>query len=136
MSDAMAFRRNALQLFVLRHSFDLRPSCFFISTRAFIQRVENCFFFRSDFFPDKNQLGPISLKRFQVPAAGDEIEKLRRIGQADEAFCANHARRQAICKSLKTVARKNFIGTECERFELRLMIVFGRRHFFFASDAE
>src|SRR5947207_12796860 len=89
VSDAMAFRRNALQLFVLRHSFDIRHSCLFISTRAFIQRVENCFFFCSAFFPDKNQLGPTSLTRVQVPPPGDEIEKLRRVGQASEAFRAN-----------------------------------------------
>src|SRR5437899_3235135 len=103
---------------------------------AFIQRVENPFFFRSDFFPDKDQLGPIALKRFQFPPSGDEIEKLRAIGQANEAFCPNHARRQAVCEARKAIARKSFVRTERERFEIELMPVLWARDFFLASDAE
>ena len=63
-------------------------------------------------------------KWLQFPAARHEIEKLRAIGEADETLRANHARRQAICKAFETIARKNFAGSECERFEFRLMPVF------------
>src|SRR6266496_631915 len=54
---------------------------------AFIERVENRLFFRSDALSDEDQFSAICLERLQLPAAGDEIEKLRAIGQANEAFC-------------------------------------------------
>src|SRR6476660_2861489 len=115
--------------FVLRHSFVIRHSCFVIRSDTFTQRAENCLFSRSDLFPDKDKLGPLRLKCLQFPAACYEIEKLRAIGEADETLGANHARRQAICKAFETISRKNFAGSECERFEFRLMPVFRRCDF-------
>ena len=117
VSDAMAFRRNALQSLELRHSFVLRYSSFVILTAAFMKRAEDCLFFHSDVLSDDHQFRAIEFKWLQFPAARDEIEKLRAIGEADETLRANHARRQAICKAFETIARKNFAGSECERFE-------------------
>ena len=82
------------------------------------------------FFPMKHQFRAIGFKWLQFPAAGHEIEKLRAIGEADETLGANDARRQAICKAFETIARKNFAGSECERFEFRLMLVFRSVRFF------
>src|SRR5215471_15787019 len=91
---------------------------------AFFQGTDDRVFFRYHFLPNKHQLSPLRLKRLHFPAARHEIEKLPAIGEADETLGANHARRQAICKAFETIARKNFAGSECERFEFRLMPVF------------
>src|SRR4029453_19640740 len=76
------------------------------------------------------------LKWHQFPAARHEIEKLRAIGEADETLRANHARRQAICKAFETLARTNFAGSECERFEFGLMPVFRRCDFSLTSNSK
>ena len=112
----------------------LMTSSFF--SDAFIERVENRLFFRSDALSDEDQFSAICLERLQLPAAGDEIEKLRAIGQANEAFCPNHARWQAVCEACKAIARKSFVRTERERFEIELMPVLRARDFFLASYAE
>src|SRR5205823_3190503 len=51
VSDAMAFRRNALQLFVLRHSFDLRASSFLLAHSSSAWRIAS--FSAAIFFPIK-----------------------------------------------------------------------------------
>jgi hypothetical protein len=90
-------------------TFDIRHSCFVIFfDSAFIQRVEDRLLFRSNFLPDKYQLCAIGLKWLQLPAAGDEIEKLRVIGEADETLGANHACRQPIYQIFEISARKDF----------------------------
>ena len=71
---------------------------------------------------NKHDFRAIEFKWLQFPAARHEIEKLRAIGEADETLRANHARRQAIRKAFETIARENFAGSECERFEFRLML--------------
>src|SRR5512132_4300613 len=129
-------RRASPSSFVLRHSFGIRHSCFVIWSRASIQCTENRRFFRVEFFADENELSSLRLKRLQFPAARHEIEKLRAIGEAEETLRANHARRQAICKAFETIARKNFAGNECERFEFGLMPVFQRCDFFLASNSK
>src|SRR6476646_489684 len=111
-------------------------ACCFGFAGAFIQRAEDCLFLGGDIFSDENQLGPISLKRLHVPAAGDEIEKLRAVSKADETFRTNDARGEAICEAFERISEKGFIRTECERLELELMPMLWTREFFLASDAE
>src|SRR6266513_3026041 len=110
--------------FVIWVSSFLRPSSFF--NDAFSQCAKDRGFFRSDFFPDENQLCLGRLKRFQVPAAGDKIEKVRAIGEAYEAFCPNHRREETICKSFKAIPRKSFFRAEREPLELQVMFVLRR----------
>src|SRR4029077_12221617 len=97
---------------------------------------ENRRFFRVEFFADENQLCLARLKWLQFPAARHEIEKLRAVGEADETLGANHVRRQAICKTFETIGRKDFAGSECERFEFRLMPVFRRCDFSLSSNSK
>src|SRR5215472_4062059 len=101
----------------------LRHSSFVIFSDALVQRAEDRLSFRSDFFPDKNQLSPRGLKRLQVPPTCDEIEQLRAIGEANETFRPKHARGQTFCKAFETIAGESFIGTERERFEIELMLM-------------
>src|SRR5215216_6407767 len=107
--------------FGFRHSFVIGHSGFVIFNDAFIQCAKDRLLLLGDFLTDKDQLSSIGLERFQFPAARREIEKLRATGEADETLRANDARGQAICKVLETIARKNFTGCECERFEFGLM---------------
>src|ERR1700719_4152429 len=58
--------------FIRHSSFLIRASSLF--KRTLVQLAKDWLLFRSDFFSDKNQVGPIGFKRFQLPAAGDEIE--------------------------------------------------------------
>src|SRR6266478_1817778 len=120
--------------FVIWVSSFIRASSFF--SDAFIERMKDCRFLLGDFPPNENELGSIALKRFQFPAACDEIEQLRAIGEAHEAFRPKHAGVQSFCETFETVTRKNFIGTERERLEFELMLMLWWRDFFFASDAE
>src|SRR6266436_8077772 len=117
---------------VIRASSFLRPSSFVLRhfSSALLERAKDRGFSRCDFFTDENQLCLGRLKRFQLPATSNEIEQLRAIGEPHEAFHPNHSRGKTICKSFKAIAGKNFIGTECERFELRLMFVLRRRDLF------
>ena len=132
VSDAIAFRRNSYNnsCFVIPSEFDIRASSFGNVHPSNAPRIADPF--RIEFFADENELSPLRLKWLQFPAARHEIEKLRAIGEADETLRANHARRQAICKAFETIARKNFAGNECERFEFRLMLVVFRRMRFFS----
>src|SRR5262245_5908301 len=136
VSDARAFHRNALPSFVLSHSFDIRHSYFVIFRSAFIKRAQNGLFFGSDVPPDKHQFRAIGFKWLQFPAAGHEIEKLPAIGEADETLAANDPTGQASCKFLETSARKNLVGSECERFEFMLMQVFQACDFSLASNSK
>src|SRR5262245_22409391 len=120
--------------FVIPSRFVIRASSFF--NNASIQRVNNRLFPQNDVPPNEDQFRAIGFKRLQFPASSHEIEKLRTIGKADETFRANHARRQAICKAFETIAGKNFAGSECERFEFRLMPVFRRCDFSLASNSK
>src|SRR5204863_7256735 len=79
--------------------------------------------FRSDVFSDKHHLRAIGFKWLQFPAARHEIEELPAVSEGDETLGANDARRQALRKVFKTISRENFAGSECERFEFRLMLV-------------
>ncbi len=101
-------------------SFVIRASSFF--NDAFSQCVKNRGFLLSDFLSDKNKLGAVGLERLQLPAAGHEIEKLRAIAEADETFCPEHARGQAVREALETSARKSLVRSKRERFELELML--------------
>src|SRR6266404_4263288 len=98
--------------------------------------MKDCRFLLGDFPPNENELGSIGLERFQVPAPCDEIEQLRAIGEAHETFSPKHAGRQAVHETFETIARKNLIGIERERFEFELMLMLWSHDFFFASDAE
>src|SRR5438128_12407281 len=120
--------------FGFRHSFVMRASSFF--NDAFSQCAKDRRFFRSDFFSDKDKFGAIRFERLQLPAPGDEIEKVRAIGEAHEAFCPNHSRGKTICKSFKAIARKSVVRPKRERLEFELMLMMRARDFFFASDAE
>src|SRR5438034_3544438 len=122
--------------FEFRIPSSFRHWSFVIFDGAFIQRAENPLFFHVDFSSDKDQFGATCLERLQVPAAGDEIEKLRAIREANKAFCPNHARGQAVGEAFEAIARKCFIGTKRERLELELMLVLQTRDFLFAADAE
>src|SRR5262249_19136219 len=102
----------------------------------FIKRTQDQLFFRSDVLPDKHQFGAIRFKLLEFPAARHEIEKLRAIGEADKPLCANHVRWQPICKVLETITPKNFPGSECEIFELRLMLVSRLCDLSLASDSK
>jgi len=110
----MAFGTNALQSFGIRHSF-------VIFDGALIERVEDCLLFRCYIFSDEDQFAAIRIKRLEFPAASDEIEKLRAIYEANEAFCPNHSRRKVVREMFETIAGKCFIGTKSERFEFRMM---------------
>src|SRR5437762_5625956 len=101
-----------------------------------MERTDNRLFFRRNFFSDKHQLCAIRFKWLQFPTARHEIEKLPAISEADETLGANDARRQGLRKVFKTISRENFAGSECERFEFRLMPVFGRCHFSLASNSK
>src|SRR6266446_2416375 len=142
VSDAMAFRRMEPAGAERHRRAGRRPSererasqtpyndsCLVIFDSAFIQRADDHLLFRRNFLPDKHQFGAIEFKWLQFPAARHEIEKLRAISEADETLRANHASRQAICKAFERIARTNFAGSECERFEFRLMPVFRRCDF-------
>ena len=125
-----------LSSIVLRHSFGIRHWLTSHLLSAFIQCTENRRSFRSNVSSNKHQFRAIEFKWLQFPAARHEIEKLRAISEADETLRANHARRQAICKAFETIARKNFAGSECERFEFRLMPVFRQCDFSLASNSK
>ena len=115
----------------------LRHSAYVMAKlRIPLSALDDRLFFRSNFPPDEHQFRAIEFKWLQFPAARHEIEKLRAIGEADEAFRANHARRQAIRKVFEAIARKNFAGSECERLEFRLMSVLRRCDFSLASNSE
>src|SRR6266516_1925337 len=122
--------------FGFRHSFVMRASSFF--NDAFSQCAKDRRFFRSDFFSDKDKFGAIRLERLQLPAPGDEIEKVRAIGEAHEAFCPNHSRGKTICKSFKAIARKSVVRPQRERIEFELMLMLRARDFFLPRlrDAE
>ena len=90
----------------------------------------------ANFSADKNELRLRRVKRFQLPPAGDEVEELSAIGEADEAFRSNHIRGKAVCEGSETGARKNVVRAECERFEFKLMPVFWTCDFFLAAAAE
>ena len=130
MTNSETVRRNRTHpsSFVLRHSFGIRHSCFVICNVHRSRRESPIFPHR--FFADKNKLCSLGFKWLQFPAARHEIEKLRAIGEADETLRANQARRQAIRKAFETIARKNFAGSECERFEFRLMLGVAAVRFF------
>src|ERR1041384_7277151 len=97
------------------------PSSSFSNT--FVQRAEDCLLLRRDVFSDEDQFVAICIERLQFPAAGDEIEKLRAIFEANEAFCPYHSRGKVMCETFETIAVKCFIGTKSERFEFWLMLV-------------
>ena len=121
---------------MLSHSFDIRHSCFFIFDSAFIQRAQDGLFFRRDVPPDEHQFRSICLKWLEFPAAGHEIEKLRAIGEADEALGANDAAWQATYKVFETIARESFIGSKSERFQFMLMHVVQTCDFSLASNSK
>src|SRR5206468_956812 len=64
---------------------------------------------------------------FQLPPASHEIEKLRAVGEADETLRPDHVRGQSAHETFETIARESFIGGECERFELWLVLMLGGR---------
>ena len=69
----------------------------------------------------------VDLLRVILREQRENFLQLRVIGEANEAFRANNARRQAICKGFETISGKNLVGSECERFEFILMPVCCRR---------
>src|SRR4029450_2390972 len=103
---------------------------------TFFQGLNNRRFLGGNFIADKNELGLRGLERFQIPASGTEIEKLRAVLEAHETFSAMHVRGQTIREALEAIAREIFVGGEYERFEVGLMLVFRPRHFFLAPDPE
>ena len=113
----------------------LIASSFAVWFRALLERVKNRRFFRSDFLADKNQLRPIGIERLQVPAASDEIEKLRAILEANEALRPKNARGQSVRETFEAIAGESFVRTECERLELWLMFMLGRRDLFLQATA-
>src|SRR4029453_7799726 len=96
------------------------------SALALFHCINDRRFLSPDAFPDKNQLSFSSFKRFQLPTAGHEIEKLRAVGETDETFRPNHARGQSVHETFEAVAGKNVVRAECERFEFWLMLMLGR----------
>src|SRR6266478_8460292 len=99
--------RSALaSSFVFRHSFVIRHSCFVLTRHACVYRRNDRRFLCANFSADKNELRLRRVKRFQLPPAGDEVEELSAIGEADEAFRSNHIRGKAVCEGSETGARK------------------------------
>ena len=84
-------------------------SSFAVWFRALLERAKNRRFFRSDFLADENQLRSIGIEWFQLPAAGDEIEKLHAIGKADETFRPDHPRGQSVRKTFEAIAGENVV---------------------------
>ena len=103
---------------------------------AIIGRPENCLSYQSDIFSDENKLRLIKLEWLEFPAASHEIEKLRAIAKANEAFRPDHVRGQRVCEIFETIAKESSIRAERERSELWLMFMFGRHDLFLSPDAK
>src|SRR6266550_51857 len=120
---------------ILSSGFGL-PWSFVVWTRALTEHAKDCLFLRSDFFSNENKRRLVGVERLQIPASGNKIKKLRPISETHESFRAIHVWRQTVRETFEAVAGKNFPGAECERLELRLMLVFGWRDCFLTPNTK